>query len=71
MGLQYAGRVDGPSESTARFYVPAEVVLDSAFPFTAGDPYVLRTVRHEAVVLTPPDCPADTLDLPPINDEIL
>jgi hypothetical protein len=71
MGLQYAGEVDAPSASTARFYVPADVATDAAFPFTAGDPFVLRTARHEAVVLTTPECTASTLDLPPIDDNLL
>lgn len=70
MALQYADTIESPSASTARIYVPADVVTDSAFPFTAGDPFVLRTIRHDAVVLTPPDCTLDTIDLPPIKGEL-
>lgn len=71
MALQFADTFDNPSESTARVYIPADVVTDSAFPFDPGEVFVLRTVRHEGFVVTRPDCPLETIDLPPINEDIL
>lgn len=71
MSLQHADTIEPLSENTARIYVPARLVTDSAFPFGPGDPFVARTVRHEAVVLTPPDCGLERIDLPPIRDDVL
>ncbi|ELY97157.1 hypothetical protein [Natrialba asiatica] len=71
MVLQFADTFDNPSESTARVYIPAEIVTDSAFPFGPGDSYVLRVARHEGFAVTPPDSDRETIDLPPINEEIL
>jgi len=71
MALQISGTFDSPSESTRRVYIPADVVTDSAFPFDAGDPYVLRVSRHEGFAVTPPDSDRETIDHPPINEDLL
>jgi len=71
MALQFADTFDEPSESTRRVYIPADIVTDSAFPFGPGDAYVLRVSRHEGFAVTPPDSDRETIDLPPINEDIL
>lgn len=71
MALQITGTFDSPSESTRRVYIPAEIVTDSAFPFGPGDPYVIRVARHEGFAVTPPDSDRQTLELPPIDEDIL
>lgn len=67
MSLQHRSTTESVSENTIRVYFPAELVLDSAFPFAGGDPFVARTIRHEAVVLTPPTCSLTTIDLPTLE----
>lgn len=71
MSLQHRATAEPVSENTLRFYFPAEIVTDSGFPFTAGDTVVARTIRHEAVVLTPPSCALTSIDLPPVRSEVL
>lgn len=71
MALQFTDSLDSPSASTARVYIPTDVVTDSAFPFAPGDTIVCRTIRHDALVLTRPECTIETIDLPPINDNLL
>lgn len=71
MALQFSGTFDSPSESTRRVYIPADIVTDSAFPFEAGDRYVLRVARHEGFAVTPPDSDRQTLELPPIDESNL
>ena len=71
MALQFAGTFDSPSESTRRIYIPADVATDSAFPFRGNDRYVLRVARHEGFAVTPPDSDRETIELPPINEDIL
>lgn len=65
--LQDANTVSGVNGGL-QLYVAVRVACDSAFPFDAGDDYVLRVV-DDAVVITPPDCSRDTLDLPRIDDD--
>lgn len=66
--LQDAGRVT-PVNRAIQFYVSVATARDSAFPFDADDPYVVRVV-DECVVLTPPTCNRETIDLPPIDPEV-
>jgi len=71
MSLQHIDTVEQVSQNTVRVYFPARLVTDSAFPFRPGDRFVARTLRHEAVVLTPPEATVERLELPPIRDDIL
>jgi len=66
--LQDAGRV---TPSTARFSstISVTTACDSAFPFDPHDPFVVRVV-DDAVVITPPTCDRETLDLPAIDAEV-
>lgn len=59
-----------PIRRAVRFYIPVDVAVDSAFPFAGNDPYVARVARHEAVVITPPDCQQTTFDVPPIKEDL-
>ena len=52
-----------------QFYVAVRVATDSQFPFDPGDPCVIRVV-DDALVISPPDDPRDSIDLPPIDDDI-
>lgn len=71
MSLQHTDTVEQVSQNTVRVYFPASVVTDAAFPFRPGDRFIARTLRHEAVVLTPPKATVEQLDLPPVRDDIL
>jgi len=63
--LQDAGRVT-PVNRAIQFYISVTTACDSAFPFDPHDPFVVRVV-DDAVVITPPTCDRETLDLPAIT----
>jgi hypothetical protein len=69
MSLQGAGEVYGDDRPT-QFHVDSKVGNDSQFPFSVDDEYVIRVV-DEAVVITPPDYEADSIDLPNIDPDLL
>lgn len=69
MALQGSNTVE-PVRRAVRFYIPVDVAVDSTFPFDARDPFVARVARHEAVVITPPDCNETTFTVPEINDDL-
>jgi len=52
-----------------QFYVAVKVATDSQFPFDPGDPVVIRVVDG-ALVMSDPDDPRDSLELPPIDDQL-
>lgn len=54
-----------------QLYLPVPVVTDSAFPLSPEDDAVIRTVRNEAIVITPPDSDVNSIDLEPIDDDLL
>jgi len=66
--LQDAGRVT-PVNRAIQFYISVTTACDSAFPFDPHDPFVVRVV-DDAVVITPPTCDRETLDLPAIDAEV-
>lgn len=71
MTLQQPGKVTGVNRGL-QFYVRVGVSLDSAFPFDPDDPFVLRTVPSApAVVITPPNCELQELELPAIDAGVL
>jgi len=54
-----------------QLYLPVPLVTDSAFPPICEDGAVVRTIRNEAIVITPPDSDLDRIDLEPIDPAIL
>jgi len=66
--LQDAGRVT-PVNRAIQFYISVATARDSAFPFDPHDPYVVRVV-DDAVVITPPTCDREMIDLPAIDPEV-
>lgn len=66
--LQASGTASDVNQGV-QFYVAVKVATDSQFPFTGGDPFVVRVV-DDAVVLTPPDCEHRHLELPPIEGDV-
>jgi len=66
--LQDAGRVT-PVNRAIQFYISVATARDSAFPFDPHDPFVVRVV-DDAVVITPPTCEQETIDLPPIDADV-
>jgi len=66
--FQDAGRVT-PVNRAIQFYISVTTACDSAFPFDPHDPFVVRVV-DDAVVITPPTCDRETLDLPAIDAEV-
>lgn len=70
MALQKPGRVTGVNRAL-HFYVPVEVAVDSLFPFSADDPFVLRAVPSApAVVFSPPTCKREQIELPAIESAV-
>lgn len=69
MTLQARHTVESVRRSV-RFYIPVDVAVDSTFPFGGGDDFVARVSRHEAVVLTPPNCQQTTFEVPPIDEDL-
>jgi hypothetical protein len=53
-----------------QLYLPVPVVTDSAFP-PLREEAVVRTIRNEAIVITPPDSDLCRIDLEPIDPTIL
>jgi hypothetical protein len=69
MGLQCTGRANGINRAL-QFYIDVATASDSQFPMCPDDEYVVRVV-DEAIVITPPDYSPDSLDLPPIDSDVL
>jgi len=69
--IDYASRrrSRNPVNRAIQFYISVTTACDSAFLFDPHDPFVVRVV-DDAVVITPPTCDRETLDLPAIDAEV-